>query len=115
MDPVILGTLIGAGSGTLAGWALIYIYYTIGRRVAKGKERVVDRRVVRDEHLSPMFGRAISDWDRVFTVKPVHTLDAGWVFCRYVWRRRIAKHSYLPHGGDEFWFQYLVKLQYVYD
>ena len=112
MDPVILGTLIGAGGGTLAGWAMIYAYYTIGRRVAKQKERVVEKRVISDSHLAPMFGRPISEWERWFAWKPVHTLDQGWVFGRRVWRRRIHKHQFL-HGGSDFWFQYLVKLQYV--
>jgi hypothetical protein len=113
MDPVILGTLIGAGIGTLAGWALIYIYYMIGRRVAKSKDRKVDERVVSDRHLQPMFGNPISGWSRAWAWKPVHTIDHGYIWMRPYWRRRINKKPFL-HGGDDFWWQNIRKLTYVF-
>ena len=109
MDPVILGTLIGAGSGTLAGWALIYIYYTIGRRVAN-KER--EKKQVDQSAWEPMFGRPVSDWYRVWAWKPVHTLDRGWIWLRPYWRRRIYKKQFL-HGGPDFWWQNIVTLRYI--
>ncbi|UYL88276.1 membrane protein [Arthrobacter phage LilHuddy] len=103
MDSVVLGALIGGVVGIIVSWGAVIIFLLIRGERYKRKERAVHGRVISDKHLTPMFGNAISDWDRVFTIRPVHTLDSGWVFCRYVWRRRIAKHSYL------------VKLQYVYD
>lgn len=111
MDPVILGTLIGACSGTLAGWALIYAYYTIGRRVAK---REIQKKQVDQSAWEPMFGRPVSDWYRVWAWKPVHTLDRGWIWLRPYWRRRIYKHQFL-HGGDDFWWQNIVVVTYVAD
>lgn len=113
MEPVVLAWIIGTAGGVYITAMLLAIPPEIGHRGTR-RERLVDRRVVRDAHLAPLFGNAISDWERVLTVKPVHTLDNGWVFCRYVWRRRIAKHCALD-GGPDFWFQYLVKLQYVYE
>lgn len=115
MDPVVQATLIGGIAGTFIGWAMICGYFMVGQRIAKAQARVADTRVVADSHLEPMFGRAISDWERVFTLRPVRTLDHGWVFCRHVWRRRIAKHSFLPSGGSDYWFQYLVRLQYKHE
>ncbi len=115
MDPVVLGALIGAGAGTLFGWAMIFAYYMIGQRVAKGKERVVREARVDDSEWQPMFGRPVSDWKRVFAWKPVHTIDEGWIWLKFYWRRRIHKKQFL-HGGDDFddfWFQNVVTLRYI--
>ncbi|UGL63314.1 membrane protein [Arthrobacter phage Tokki] len=115
MDPSVLGALIGGGVGIIVSWGAVLIFFlSRGERYGR-KERKVNGRVISDKQYSPMFGRPVSDWRRVFTCWPVHTLDEGWVFCRFVWRRRIYKHQSLPGGGSDFWFQYLVKLQYVYD
>ncbi|QFP95478.1 hypothetical protein SEA_MAKAI_87 [Arthrobacter phage Makai] len=101
--------------GALLYAGLFVFEFDRQRRARKKRdERSVAGRAIRDGHLSPMFGNAISDWERVFTWRAVHTLDNGWVIWRFVWRRRIAKHSHLG-GPVDFWFQYLVKLQYVYD
>ncbi|QPX62548.1 membrane protein [Arthrobacter phage Truckee] len=115
MEPQMFWTLLLASlPGLVLSWGILFIRDIVRREQEKRKERVTYGRAIRDGHLSPMFGNVISDWERVFTWRAVHTLDNGWVIWRFVWRRRIAKHSHLG-GPVDFWFQYLVKLQYVYD
>ncbi|QGZ17293.1 hypothetical protein SEA_GIANTSBANE_89 [Arthrobacter phage Giantsbane] len=113
MDPTLAAALFGSAISSAV--ALVALAIIVRLRMERRERRSDAGRTIKDKHLSPMFGRPISDWQHVFTIRPVHTLDQGWVFCRYVWRRRIYKHQFLPGGGSDYWFQYLVKLQYVYD
>ncbi|ASR83382.1 hypothetical protein SEA_CATERPILLAR_82 [Arthrobacter phage Caterpillar] len=112
MDSAVLGALIGGGVGIIVSWGVVLIYFLIRQERYRRKERLVHGRVVNDRDYSPMFGRTVSDWERWFAWRPVHTLDQGWVFGRFVWRRRCVKKALLP-GPQTFWFQYLVKLRYV--
>jgi hypothetical protein len=103
MDPLVLSSLIGGGAVNLVIWgALLYLVLRDKRRLVRP---AAGRRLVHDERFSPMFGRPITDWERVFIWKPVRTVDRGMVMpMQYVWRRRIAKYSFLD-GGADFWFQ----------
>lgn len=110
MDSAVLGALIGGMVGIIVSWGTVLIYFLIGRRVAKGKDRTV-KRVIRDRHLQPMFGTPISGWSRAWAWKPVHTLDHGYIWLRVYWRRRIHKKQHLD-GGADFWWQNIQKLMY---
>lgn len=57
------------------------------------------------DDMTPMFGDPIGDWHRVFAWLPIDTVDRGWVWLRFVERRRIQLHSYL-RGGLDRWWQY---------
>lgn len=56
----------------------------------------------------PYYGDPITDWRTIFAWRPIQTVDSGWVWLRFIFRRRIAKHNYL-NGGSEYWFQYKVR------
>lgn len=58
--------------------------------------------------LQPTFGTPVTPWFRWFAWRPTWTVDRGWRWLRPIWRRRVAKHSYLDGGGD-FWFQDVVR------
>lgn len=57
------------------------------------------------DSFQPMFGNPIADWHWKFTWLPINTLDRGWIWLKFIKRRRIAKHKYLD-GGSDFWWQY---------
>lgn len=54
-------------------------------------------------YANPCFGDPIGPWHRVFAWLPRQTFDGGWVWLRYIWRRRIQKHHYLFGGPDRWW------------
>lgn len=54
---------------------------------------------------APQFGELIGEWHKVFTWIPVRTYDNRFVWLKYVWRRCVCKHEYLP-GEDCFWWWY---------
>lgn len=96
--------------GCLVSWGIIAGYY--GVKYRKRREDKAVRRVVANNDFEPMFGRPVSDWSRSFSWKPVHTLDHGYIWLRFYWRRRIYKHQFL-HGGDDFWWQNVLILRFV--
>jgi hypothetical protein len=53
----------------------------------------------------PLFGAPCGPWHWKFAWLPIRTYDARFVWLRWVARRTIQKHHYLP-GGADFWFQY---------
>jgi hypothetical protein len=109
MDPAVQATLMGGVGGTLIGWAMILISYKVGGKLGN---RVATKRVISDRHLQPMFGNPISSWSRAWAWKPVHTLDHGYIWLRFYWRRRIHKKQFL-HGGADFWWQNVKILHYL--
>ena len=52
----------------------------------------------------------IAAWFPWFAWHPVETVDRGWRWGCFVWRRRIAKKPFLEGGGD-FWFQHAVAIR----
>jgi hypothetical protein len=58
------------------------------------------------ENYKPTFGEPISVWVRWFAWKPVRTVDHGYLWLRFVYRRCIQKHDYLS-GPMEWWWQYV--------
>lgn len=60
--------------------------------------------------LQPSFGTPVTEWMRWFAWRPVYAADHGRVWLRRVHRRRIVKHSYLPPGGSDTWWQYAAHL-----
>lgn len=54
----------------------------------------------------PIFGDPIGPWHWWFAWKPIRTYDARIAFLRWVRRRCIQKHAYLPGGGPDQWWQY---------
>lgn len=54
----------------------------------------------------PMFGSPIGPWHDWFAWKPVRTYDERLVWFRWVRRRNIQLHSYLPSRGPDRWWQY---------
>jgi hypothetical protein len=53
----------------------------------------------------PAIGFPLGPYHEWFAWRPVQTYDRGYVWMRYVWRRRIQKHDYLD-GPDMRWWQY---------
>ena len=51
----------------------------------------------------PTFGFPIGPWHRRFAWWPIDTFDCGWMWLRFVYRRRIQKHDYLNGGADRWW------------
>ncbi len=54
-------------------------------------------------YAEPLFGHAVGPWHRAFAFVPHYTFDGGWVWLRFVWRRRIQKNTWLDGGADEWW------------
>lgn len=67
---------------------------------------------VNQDQWMPLFGTPVNDWYRTWAWKPVFTIDRGYIWMRPYWRRRVHKHQYL-HGGSDFWWQNVVKVQYI--
>lgn len=44
----------------------------------------------------PLFGKPIGPWFRIFAWMPVNTIDGGWRWLRYVYRRRCTEEPYWP-------------------
>lgn len=51
----------------------------------------------------PMFGNPTGPWIKTFAWGPCFTFDAGCVWLRTVWKRRIFRHQYLSCGQDWWW------------
>jgi len=55
--------------------------------------------------LMPLFGEPLGPWCKWFAWRPVKLTDGGFVWFRWVARRRIEGHNNLsPHPGN--WWQY---------
>lgn len=52
---------------------------------------------------APAFGAPVAPWHKHFAWRPANTVDRGWTWLRFVSRRRIQKHDYLPGGADQWW------------
>ncbi len=53
----------------------------------------------------PRFGEPITKWVKWFAWRPVETIDRGYVWFRFVQRRRIQSHEYLTYQTR--WWQYV--------
>lgn len=60
----------------------------------------------------PMFGRPVTPWVKKFIWWPIDTVDQGYVWLRFVKRRRIQKHTHLDGGTDQ-WWQYAVNVPHL--
>jgi hypothetical protein len=55
------------------------------------------RRKTKKGEPGTLFGvRQIREWERIFSWRPVRTIDKGWVWLRFYWRRQI----YTPASVD---------------
>lgn len=55
----------------------------------------------------PAFGNFIGQWHKKFMWLPIKTYDDRIVWLRYVWRRRVLLHDYLPNPYphlDKWWW-----------
>jgi hypothetical protein len=57
----------------------------------------------------PAFGSPMTGWFLWFAWRPVDTVDRGWRWLCWVWRRRIQRHDWLE-GGRDLWFQHAVEV-----
>ena len=55
--------------------------------------------------MNPAFGSPVSGWYRYFAWRPVSTLDRGWRWFSFVWKRKCQPHLFLSGPGNP-WFQY---------
>lgn len=56
----------------------------------------------------PVFGHPTGEWYRWFAWRPTRTLDRGWRWLRFVWKRPCQKDIDLP-GPITTWFQTVVE------
>lgn len=57
------------------------------------------------DYLRPLFADPITPWHRWFAWRPVETSDRGWVWLRFVYRRRCQVKLHLDYHGGEVWWQ----------
>ena len=56
---------------------------------------------------APLFGTPVGPWFRWFAWRPVRTVDRGWRWLMFVWRRRYQSKLNLPGPIDQ-WFHTVV-------
>jgi hypothetical protein len=56
-----------------------------------------------DPNPLPLFGNPVGPWHDHFAWWPLHTYDDRFVWLRWVRRRRIQLHHYLPGAGGAWW------------
>lgn len=59
--------------------------------------------------------RQIQDWERVFSWQPVRTVDDGWIWLKYYWRRKIYSPIPIDPGipfEESFTYQNVIKVEW---
>ena len=57
----------------------------------------------------PKFSWPIAPWFKWFAWHPVYTIDRGWRWLIFVWKRPCQVKEYLSHNGGDIWWQHIVK------
>lgn len=95
-------------------WLLLVGLVTIGvvifvlrKRKAKSVRRI-------NKQGDTLFGKKqIQDWEKMFAWKPVQTIDQGYIWLRYYWRRKVYLPTDVDHLGNVTWpfyYQNVIKI-----
>jgi len=64
---------------------------------------------MQDGKYQPRFGFPIASWHKWFAWHPVYTVDRGWRWLRFVYKRPIQLYDYIyNYGYSDVWWQYAV-------
>lgn len=100
---------------TDALWTALIISLAVGAILVFGGWLAIQIKLRRESNKGPretLFGpRQIREWERIFSWRPVRTIDKGWVWLRYYWRRQIYTPASVDGDFEEtYYYQNVIQI-----